>query len=100
SATIGDKPRPAGNRNGHGAFISTGFKCREDMVMIACGTEVRRQRLYQAIGRPDIPQDARFATPALCRQNLDALEAEIGREMLKKTAREWEALLNPAGVPC
>ncbi len=66
--------------------------------MIVARAENLRQRLYRSIDRMDIPEDPRFATPDLCRQNIKELDAEVQKAILTRTAAEWEDRLNRDGV--
>ena len=91
------QPR-AGNGSGHGGYVTDTFKCKENDVTIAASTEQRRQKLWKAIGRTDIPLDPRFCTPEVTRQNYPAMRAEIEKTLATKTALEWEEILADGGV--
>ncbi len=53
-----------------------------------------------AIGRPDLPHDPRYATPADRARHREALDAEIGAVLRTRGAQDWLAALHRAGVPC
>ena len=94
-----ETPPLVGNASGKGAYVSNTFRCKEGYLSIAAAGPTRRERLWNAIDGTDIPQDPRFATDAAVAQNLQALDEEIERRLARKTATEWEAILNEAGVP-
>ncbi len=84
--------------NGDGRYISNIFKCGEGLLSVAATTESRRARFWQAIGRTDIPLDARFCSADVVAQNYPALCAEIEKTLQQKTALEWEEIVSNAGV--
>jgi len=87
-----------GNRSGRGNYVHNSFNTEKGVLLIAASTELRRSRLWKALDMSDIHSDARFTTPVLCRQNVDALEAEVQKRLLTKPAEEWEQILQAAGV--
>ena len=96
--TANETPPLVGNASGKGVYVSNTYRCREGHLSIAAGGASRREKLWKAIDATDIPRDPRFATDAAVAKNLQALDEEIERRLATKTAREWEALLNAAGV--
>ena len=84
--------------NGDGRHVSWVFRCKEGMLAIAASSEPRRQRLWKAIKREDIPLDPRFATPKEARRNMNLLHEEIEKTLMQKTALEWEEIISDAGV--
>ena len=96
--TGGGTPPRVGNALSSGGYVSNTFPCKEGFIAIAAVPEARRAKLWQAMNRPDIPVDPRFATAAAARLNMQALDAEIVRTLSEKTAQEWEVVLNKAGV--
>ena len=98
AATTGKVSKLAGNGSGHGGFITDVFRCKEGKLSIATSTALRRQKLYKAIGREDIPLDPRFATPDLCRENYGELYAEIENTLMARTAIEWEDIILASGA--
>jgi crotonobetainyl-CoA:carnitine CoA-transferase CaiB-like acyl-CoA transferase len=87
-----------GNGSGRGGYVHNSFRTRNGVLLIAAGTELRRGRLWKALGMPDIYSDARFATDELRRRNLPALEREIEKRLQEKDAEAWESLMQAAGV--
>jgi crotonobetainyl-CoA:carnitine CoA-transferase CaiB-like acyl-CoA transferase len=71
-----------------------------EKVIIAIGNDGQFQRFCQAVGRPELAEDPRFATnPARVRHRLELVPimVEITRS---RTAAEWIALLGEIAVPC
>ncbi|MGY6566046.1 CaiB/BaiF CoA-transferase family protein [Halomonas sp. KM-1] len=71
-----------------------------EKVIIAIGNDGQFQRFCQAVGRPELAEDPRFATnPARVRHRLELVKimVEITRS---RTAAEWIALLGEIAVPC
>src|SRR4051812_35512721 len=81
AATTGALPKLAGNGSGHGGYVTDVFKCKEGHLSIATSTALRRQKMFNAIGRPDLPDDPRFKTPDLARENYAELYAEIEKTL-------------------
>ena len=79
-------------------FQKLGGRIPKGVLLIAASTELRRSRLWKALDMTDIHGDPRFATPALCRENLKALEGEVQKRLLTRPAEEWEQILQAAGV--
>jgi formyl-CoA transferase len=96
--TAGETPPLVGNASGKGAYVSNTYRCKEGYLSIAAGAPPRRVKLWKALDAEDIPRDPRFATDAAVAQNMKALDAEIERRLARKTAQEWEAILNESGV--
>jgi crotonobetainyl-CoA:carnitine CoA-transferase CaiB-like acyl-CoA transferase len=96
--TANETPPLVGNASGKGGYVSDTYRCKEGHLSIAAGAASRREKLWKAIDATDIPQDPRFATDAAVAKNMKALNEEIERRLSTKTAGEWEAILNKAGV--
>ena len=93
-----ETPPLVGNASGKGGYVSDTYRCKEGYLSIAAAAPARREKLWKAIGATEIPQDPRFANDAAVAQNMQALTETIERKLSTKTAREWETLLNEAGV--
>ena len=94
-----ETPPLVGNASGKGAYVSNTYRCKEGHLSIAASGPSRREKLWKAIDAVDIPQDPRFATDIAVAQNMKALDEEIERRLARKTATQWEIILNEAGVP-
>ncbi len=96
--TANETPPLVGNGSGKGAYVSNTYRCKEGYLAIAAGAASRREKLWKAIDGTDIPLDPRFATDAAVAQNMRALDEEVERRLARKTATEWEEILNRVGV--
>ena len=96
--TANETPPLVGNASGKGAYVSNTYRCKEGYLSIAAGAANRREKLWRAIDGTDIPLDPRFATDAAVAQNMQALDREVERRLARKTAAEWEQILNKVGV--
>jgi crotonobetainyl-CoA:carnitine CoA-transferase CaiB-like acyl-CoA transferase len=96
--TANETPPLVGNASGKGAYVSNTYRCKEGYLSIAASGPSRREKLWKAIDALDIPQDPRFATDAAVAQNARALDEAIEQRLARKTATQWEAILNDAGV--
>jgi formyl-CoA transferase len=95
----GDSPRRLGNRHPSIAPYQT-LRCADGLLAVAVGNDAQFRALAEAVGRPDLSGDPRFATnPARVRHRdelVTALEAALGQ----RAVAEWEPVLQAAGVPC
>ena len=97
--TIGKEvPEQAGNN--HPTSIPTGvFQTADGYINIAAaGNEIYR-RLCEALERPELAGDPRYATGKARSDNRDALNAEIEVITRGRTSADWIEALNKAGVP-
>jgi formyl-CoA transferase len=69
-------------------------------LCIAGNSDLIFRRLMSVIGRPELADDAAYATNGLRCQNVQALDAVIGGWTRTLPAKEAEALLEGADVPC
>lgn len=75
------------------------FDASDKKIALAVGNDAQFEKLCQAIGRPDLAGDERFATnPARVAKRED-LVAILQEEFRKKTADEWVKEIREAGVP-
>jgi len=99
TVTAGLQNGLVGNGSGLGGYVHNAFQCKEGVLLIAAGTELRRSRLWKVLDLTDIYSDPQFATPALCRKNVKAMDEVITKKLASKNAEEWELILQEAGVP-
>lgn len=95
----GVEPKRSGNRGFSGAPTADTFDTATDPITIGVVQQYQYERLCAAMERPDLVDDARFATPDARIENDVALQAELSATFATKPATEWEELLNRAGVP-
>jgi formyl-CoA transferase len=95
----GEVPPQAGNN--HPTGIPTGvFETKDGHINIAAAGDEIYERLCQAIGRPELRTDPRFATSKARSTNRDLIMEVLMPVTRQKTSAEWIAILNEAGVPC
>ena len=95
----GEVPPQAGNN--HPTGIPTGvFETRDGHINIAAAGDEIYERFCQAIERPDLLTDPRFATARARSDHRDTLMEVLMPVTRQKTSADWVALLNQAGVPC
>src|SRR5690606_9789349 len=76
------------------------FRAADGWLVIGCAKEKFWQRLAEAVGRPDLASDPRFATFADRQRNSDVLLPILEELFRSRTVADWLAVLQPAGVPC
>jgi len=76
------------------------FRAGEGYLLLAVNTEKQYRALMAALGREDTLDDPRFADWFARQENEPALRAIIEQVLAKKSAREWEKILEAAGAPC
>jgi crotonobetainyl-CoA:carnitine CoA-transferase CaiB-like acyl-CoA transferase len=92
-------PRQAGNH--HPTNVPMGcFATADGHVNIGAAGGRLLRALCAVIGLPDLPDDPRFDSPEKRNANRAELNALIAERMLTRTASQWVAALNDAGVPC
>ena len=76
------------------------FRAADEFLIVAVGNEGQFARFCEVIGAPQWPGDERFSSNARRVQHRYLLVGMIGERLATRKAREWLALLEPAGVPC
>jgi CoA:oxalate CoA-transferase len=94
----GVEPIPMGNENFTAAPSGT-FRTADGLLNIAANESDQYEKLCDIIGRPELKTDLRFSERENRKQNRLAINAEIGPELMKRGAAEWEQSLIAAGVP-
>jgi len=97
--TTGIAPEKVGNRGFNGSPTSDTFKASDMSLTLGANTQKQFEQLCSVLGCAEIAGDARFVNAAKRIANADALHAALMPHLRKKPAREWEKLLNAAGVP-
>jgi formyl-CoA transferase len=84
-----------------GVAPSNIFKSRDDTwVVIAANQDAVFGRLCEAMGRPELADDSRFATHLARGENEQAIDAIIAEWAVQHDAQEVDRILNEAGVVC
>ncbi|HKC50957.1 MAG TPA: CoA transferase [Myxococcota bacterium] len=98
-AATGQVPGPLGARHPSIAPFAA-FKTLDKPIVIAAGHDPAFRVVCAVLGAPELASDPRFATIPDRVHNADALGAEIEKRLATRTAADWLARLEPAGVPC
>jgi crotonobetainyl-CoA:carnitine CoA-transferase CaiB-like acyl-CoA transferase len=95
----GEVPRRMGNA--HQAIVPYHvFRAADEFLIVAVGNDSQFAKFCDVVERPQWPRDPRFATNPQRVRHRDLLVGMIAERMRALPAREWLALLEPAGVPC
>jgi crotonobetainyl-CoA:carnitine CoA-transferase CaiB-like acyl-CoA transferase len=98
-------PQRVGNRGFAGSPASDTFATADGWIATGANTRAQFERLARAIGRADLIDDPRFATPPgraagfMSAGNEALLRQELAATFATADAEVWEARLNQAGVP-
>jgi len=95
----GKAPRALGSAHPRNAPYRA-FKAKDDYFIIAAGNDKLWESVCEAVGKPDLARDPRFASQLLRAKNQDDLLAILAPLFLEKTAAEWLADMDRRGVPC
>ncbi len=95
----GQVPPPVGNHHPLTSPMGV-YRARDGYLNLAVGSEVMWHRFCEAVGRPDLDGDPRFATNQQRIDNRPALNAVIEEIFAGASAAEWVERLNAAGVAC
>jgi CoA:oxalate CoA-transferase len=69
-------------------------------VVVCAGHDSQFAKLCEAVDRPDLIGDARFATADARRRHVDQLEIELSAALRSRSAADWLEHLERAGIPC
>jgi formyl-CoA transferase len=87
--------------NDHPTSMPTSaYRTADGHINVAASGTVMWRRLCEAIGRPELVEDARFRRADDRAANRTALAAEIEAALACDTSAAWVERLNAAGVPC
>jgi crotonobetainyl-CoA:carnitine CoA-transferase CaiB-like acyl-CoA transferase len=75
------------------------FPTADGWIVVACPKQKFWERLCDAIERPDLASDQRFADFAGRNEHRDELVPELRAAFLSRSTDEWLATLGEAGVP-
>jgi crotonobetainyl-CoA:carnitine CoA-transferase CaiB-like acyl-CoA transferase len=94
----GEDPPPMGSS--HPNIVPYGsFPASDGSIIIAVLSESFWGKLCEALERPDLATDPRFATPTLRRDRRDEVDGIIGDITRTRTVAEWQERLTQADVP-
>jgi CoA:oxalate CoA-transferase len=95
----GEVPRQLGNQSLTRQPTANAFPTAGGNIQVNALTAKQAELFCHAIGRGDLMDDERFSTPAARRHHNPEMRSEIITALAAKSAAEWEAELNAAGVP-
>jgi formyl-CoA transferase len=96
-----DEEVPPQAGNDHPTGIPTGvFPTSDGHINIAASGGVLYRRMCEAIGAPELIDDADYHNGLLRSQNRKPLNAAIAEKTATNTSAFWIDTLNEAGVPC
>jgi len=94
-------PRRRLDRNVQGyEALDRVYETRDGWICIVVDSDARFAALCATLGLPGLANDARFATRESRRKNDAALIQALGAKFRERSAKEWFAALDAAGVPC
>ena len=97
--STGEVPERVGSA--HQSVVPYGrYPTRDGHLVIALMVASFFVKFCAAVGRPDLADDPRFATPAARKQNRQLLEALVVTILAERTTAEWQAVFDAADIPC
>ena len=87
-------------RDGNGSGTGGTYETKDGWIIIAATNESMWRRLSEAMDRPELLEDERFASRDLRSKNADALESELGAWFIDWNMQDAADHLAAHGVPC
>ena len=69
-------------------------------LIVVAGNDGQFRRLAEALGRPELADDERFATVGSRNDNREELRPHLLEALSHRSAQEWFTVLSGAGLPC
>ena len=98
-AATGQVPGPMGNRHPSITPFEP-YATADRLLIIAAGNDTLFGRLCQALGRPDLASDPRFAGNPERTQHAEELKHALEEVLRTAPAAHWIERLEAVGVPC
>ncbi|WP_099867964.1 CaiB/BaiF CoA transferase family protein [Pararhizobium haloflavum] len=95
----GRDPRKLGSAHPRNAPYQA-FQARDGHFAMAAGNDSLWRAVCRALDRPELAEDARFASTSLRAHNQSELKALLEEQFFGKTCAELLTLFRDAGVPC
>jgi glutaryl-CoA transferase len=95
----GNLPKRYGNAHANIVPYQS-FQASDAWFVLAVGNDKQFERLCEVIGKWELVNDVRFATNAGRVEHRDELIAILKPIFSQRTAAEWLAMLEEAGIPC
>jgi len=92
---------PLGSRRALPNPLAANYRCADDrwLSLVCLQPDKYWSKICAIVQRPDLEQDARFATTALRATHAIDLEAELAAEFARRPLTEWGPPLNDADIP-
>jgi crotonobetainyl-CoA:carnitine CoA-transferase CaiB-like acyl-CoA transferase len=94
----GEVPKRTGARDSVIAVYQV-FETSDDPITLGLGNDAIWKRFWEAVGRPELGEDARYATNADRRAAREEIVAEIQTVLATRSRDEWLKLFVTAKVP-
>ncbi len=94
----GESPGPMGSAHPLNAPYQA-FEASDGWIVVGGANETNWRRLVQLLGVPELAEDPRFETNAQRMAHLKELEAALNEQFRRRSAADWLAALEEAGVP-
>jgi crotonobetainyl-CoA:carnitine CoA-transferase CaiB-like acyl-CoA transferase len=94
----GEVPKRTGARDSVIAVYQV-FETRDDPITLGLGNDAIWKRFWEAVGRPELGENARYATNADRRAAREEIVAEIQTVLATRSRDEWLKLFVAAKVP-
>jgi crotonobetainyl-CoA:carnitine CoA-transferase CaiB-like acyl-CoA transferase len=75
------------------------FQTKDGFICVTATTDRQWERLFTAIGRPELAQDPRFAKMAQRTFHFDKAYVYLNEAMLTRTTAQWIAIFNAVDLP-
>ncbi len=93
-----DRPKLDGQQYGFSAGHRL-YRTAEGWLCLVCVEQAHWDGLFAAVGAPELATDARFADAAGRQANDEALSEILAEKFQTRSAQDWFAALDEAGVP-
>ena len=97
-SSLGEIAQPLGSRHSEIAPFQA-YRTSDSYLVTAAGNDHLFELMANALGRPDLSENANYKTNALRHSNVDALETDLEKTLRKRPTKDWIDILNNAGVP-
>jgi crotonobetainyl-CoA:carnitine CoA-transferase CaiB-like acyl-CoA transferase len=99
-AYVADRVVPGPLGTAYGALLPyQTFRTRTRDIAIGIGSDKLWRAFCPLLGLPQIADDSRYVTNAARNANRASLVAAVQEAFLTRSYEEWEAVLQPAGIP-
>lgn len=101
SEYVNEGRAPQRHASGHPAFVPyQAFDTADGPLLVCCGNDRLFQKFCAQLGRPEWPENPRFARNRARLDHQDELLPMIAEVLAGRPRAEWLARLAGAGVPC